>query len=40
MTLYDIALLAVSGALGGGIYWAARTHGEIFSLLRNAFTRK
>lgn len=40
MTLYDVALLAVSGALGGAIYWAARTHGQIFTLLINALTRK
>ena len=32
-SLMDVLLYAAAGATGGFIYWAARTHGQIFTQL-------
>lgn len=40
MSLFDTAVLAASGALGGAIYWAARQHGQIFTFLLSALKRR
>jgi hypothetical protein len=29
----DVLLYAAAGATGGFIYWAARTHGQVFTAL-------
>lgn len=40
MSMQELAALAVAGALGGAIYWAARTHGQVLQMVAALFARR